>query len=510
MRDLLFLSHRIPYPPDKGDKIRSWHMFQHLARRFRMHLGCLVDDPDDVARIEELRPLCADLACIQIDPRLQRLKALLRARPGQPLTLGYFHDARLQRWVNATLERYAIRHVFVYSSAVAHYVMRAPRSAADRAAGWDPTVGPGVGPGAGSGTGPGAGNVRVLDMVDVDSTKWSAYAATARWPARAVFAREGRTLLAFERRAARAFSRSIFVNEAEWRHFVELAPEARAYTGWVENGVDLAHFSPTLAFADPFPPMEATNGTGTAQTIAPPTGPPIGPPMAPSTGTSTGASTGASTDTHPGSPVGAPSSAPTGDPGAPKLVFTGHMGYRPNIDAVSWFARAVMPALRERLPGARFAIVGASPSPEVRRLAELPGVIVTGRVADTRPWLAHASIVVAPLLIGRGTQNKVLEGMAMARPVIATPEAFEGVQAVPGQDILLASGVEQTIERIIDVLSGRHPNLGAAARRAVELRHDWSVTLARLDDLFPEDPVPDRPAARPASPPVPHPPEVAR
>ena len=121
--------------------------------------------------------------------------------------------------------------------------------------------------------------------------------------------------------------------------------------------------------------------------------------MAPSTGTSTGASTGASTDTHPGSPVGAPSSAPTGDPGAPKLVFTGHMGYRPNIDAVSWFARAVMPALRERLPGARFAIVGASPSPEVRRLAELPGVIVTGRVADTRPWLAHASIVVAPLLI---------------------------------------------------------------------------------------------------------------
>jgi sugar transferase (PEP-CTERM/EpsH1 system associated) len=432
VRDLLFLSHRIPYPPDKGEKIRAWHMFRHLARRFRVHLGCFVDDPDDAARVAELRPLCADLACVQIDRRTQLLKALLRARPGQPLTLGYFRDARLQRWVDATLARHAIRHIFVYSSAVAHYVMRA--------------------------TAPGRVPVRVLDMVDVDSAKWSAYAATAGWPARAVFAREGRTMLAFERLAARAFTRSIFVNEAEWRHFVDLAPEARAYTGWVDNGVDLAHFSPDLDFADPFPP----------------TGPPTRPQ------------------------------------GAPRLVFTGRMDYRPNIDAVTWFARAVMPGLRERVPGVRFAIVGAAPAPEVCRLAELPGVIVTGRVADTRPWLAHATIVVAPLLIGRGTQNKVLEGMAMARPVIATPEAFQGVQATPERDILLASGVEQTIARITDILSGRHPGLGAAARRAVELGHDWSATLAKLDDLFPEDPVPDRPAAISAILPVPHPPEVAR
>ncbi len=439
MRDLLFLSHRIPYPPDKGDKIRAWHMFKHLAQRFRMHLGCFVDDPDDAAYVAELRPLCANLACIQIDRRTQRLKALLRARPGQPLTLGYFHDARLQRWVDATLARHTIRHIFVYSSAVAHYVMRAAAPKGE----------------------PVAQTVRVLDMVDVDSAKWSAYAATAGWPARVVYAREGRTLLAFERRAARAFNRSIFVNETEWRHFVDLAPEARAYTGWVDNGVDLAHFSPKLDFADPFPAMAS----------------PVGPPSGPRA--------------------------------APRLVFTGRMDYRPNIDAVTWFAQAVMPKLRERVPAAQFAIVGAAPVPEVSRLAELPGVLVTGRVADTRPWLAYATIVVAPLLIGRGTQNKVLEGMAMARPVIATPEAFEGVQAMPERDILLATGVEQTIERIIDVLSGRHPGLGTAARRAVELRHDWSVTLARLDDLFPDDAEPDRPAVlASASPALPRP-EVA-
>jgi len=459
VRDLLFLSHRIPYPPDKGDKIRAWHMFRHLARRFRVHLGCLLDDPDDAARVAELRPLCADLACIQIDRRMQRLKALLRVRPGQPLTLGYFHDARLQRWVDATLARHAIRHIFVYSSAVAHYVMRSTALQGDNPRD-DNTRQETAREDA----------VRVLDMVDVDSAKWSAYAATAGWPARAVYAREGRTLLAFERRAAHVFTRSIFVNEAEWRHFVDLAPETHDRTGWIANGVDLVHFSPALTFADPFPP------------IGVPTGQPPGQSDAPQAGTF----------------------------GAPRLVFTGRMDYRPNIDAVTWFARAVLPELRMRVPDTRFAIVGAAPSPEVAQLAALPGVIVTGRVPDTRPWLAHASIVVAPLLIARGTQNKVLEGMAMGRPVIASPEAFEGVQAMPERDILLAAGVEQTIERIIDVLSGRCPGLGAAARRAVELRHDWSVTLAPLDALFPDDPVPARPAAIPAPRPVPLPPEVAR
>jgi sugar transferase (PEP-CTERM/EpsH1 system associated) len=426
MRDLLFLSHRIPYPPDKGEKIRAWHMFQHLTRRFRVHLGCFVDDPDDAARVEELRPLCADLACIPINRRTQQLKALLRARPGRPLTLSYFDDPRLQRWVDATLARDSIQAIFVYSSAMAHYVM-------------PPNMQPPT-PGT-------PGPIRVLDMVDVDSAKWTAYAMTARWPARAVFAREGRTLRAFERRAARAFNHSVFVSEAEWRHFVDLAPEARLYTGWIENGVDLENFSPALTFADPFP--------APAQT-------------------------------------------------APRLVFTGRMDYRPNVEAVAWFARAVMPGLRALVPGAQFAIVGAAPTQEVRRLAELPGVIVTGRVVDTRPWLAHATIVVAPLLIARGIQNKVLEGMAMARPVIATPEAFEGVQATPEQDILLASGVEQTIARIIEVLSGQHPGLGAAARRAVQAHHDWSVTLAKLDDLFPNgsqaDQVAEPPPAHPTDP----------
>jgi sugar transferase (PEP-CTERM/EpsH1 system associated) len=407
MRDLLFLSHRVPYPPDKGDKIRAWHMFRHLAQTHRMHLGCFIDDPADWQHLPTLQAMCADLACFPLDPRRARLKALLRLRPGQPLSLGYFHDRRLQGWVDAKLADPAIERVFVFSSSVAHYAMHA------------------------------AAKTRVLDFVDVDSTKWTTYAAQARMPMRAVWAREGRTLLAFERRAAASYDHSLFVSEHECQHFLGLAPEAADRTGWVSNGVDLTYFSPDLTFPPPFQPSGAD------------------------------------------------------------LVFTARMDYRPNIDAAVWFAGLVLPVLRARRPAARFWIVGAAPTPEVRRLAALPGVQVTGRVPDTRPYIAAADVVVAPLRIARGIQNKILEAMAMGRPVVATPEAFAGVRADPGQAILLSSQVDDTVKNILDVLDGRHPMLGAAGRCAVEAAHRWEVTLRPLDRLFGEasDTVYRQPAA---------------
>jgi sugar transferase (PEP-CTERM/EpsH1 system associated) len=403
MHDLLFLAHRIPYPPDKGDKIRAWNILRHLAHTHRIHLSCFADDPNDRQYIPELHAHCADLLCIPIDRRVQQLKTMLRVRRGQPLSLGYFFDRRMQRWVDAKLARGAIDRVYVFSSAMAGYVMHA------------------------------RGARRILDMVDVDSEKWTAYAESARFPARAIWAREGRTLLAFERHAAANFDHSLFVSEHEWQRFVTLAPETVKKTSWVSNGVDLEYFSPQHRFDAPF------------------------------------------------------------DRGGADLVFTGRMDYRPNIDAVQWFARDMLPNLRRLIPAARLWIVGAAPAKDVRVLASLPGIDVTGRVPDTRPWLAAADVVVAPLRIARGIQNKLLEAMAMARPIVATPEAFEGVQAVPGRDILLASGVEDTVQKIVEVLDRRHGTMGAAARRAVENAHQWSVTLRPLDLLFDVSLAPSQP-----------------
>jgi sugar transferase (PEP-CTERM/EpsH1 system associated) len=391
MEDLLFLSHRIPYPPDKGEKIRAWRMLLHLARTHRIHLGCFYDDPADAAHLDAVRAHCADLACFPLHRGRRKLLSLVRARPGQPLTLGYFADARLRSWV-ARKQADGIDRALVYCSAMAPYLMEA------------------------------TGMRRVLDMVDMDSAKWADYAARAAWPARAVWAREARTLLAFERRAARAYDRTLFVSRSEASDFLRLAPEAEDRVGWMDNGVDLAFFAPR-DIASPF-------------------------------------SSG------------------------PNIVFTGTMDYWPNMDAVAWFVAGIWPRLRATWPDSVFTIVGANPAPAVLRLADTHGVRVTGRVADVRPYLAHADLVVAPLRIARGIQNKVLEAMAMGRPVLATPEAFAGLRAEPGRDLLVGAGADHFATLANEVLAGRHPGLGAAARAAVSGSYAWDTTLAGLDDLF--------------------------
>lgn len=399
MPRLLFLAHRLPYPPDKGDRIRSWHILEHVARRFEVELGCLSDDPADQDHLPKLRGLCAAVECVPVRLGLAAgARALLRARPGMPLTLGWFHAPRLRAWVAAGLAARRYDAAFVYSSAMAQYVLEAP--------GWR------------------AVPARVLDLVDVDSEKWLAYAAEAGMPQRLLWAREARTLLAYERQAAAGFDRTILVSQAERDRFLELAPEAAARTDWVDNGVELARFDPSLAFINPY--------------IS----------------------------------------------GRPALVFTGTMDYRPNIQAVLWFAREVMPLLRGRKGAPDFHIVGARPSEAVRALAALPDVYVTGRVADTRPYIAHAAAAVAPLLIARGVQNKLLEAMAMGRPVIASGPAAEGIRAMPGRDLLVVDGAAATAQAITEVLDGQHKGLGAAGRLAMERGHDWPVTLRRLDPLL--------------------------
>ena len=391
VRTLLFISHRIPYPLNKGEKIRAFNLLRHLAPRFRIHLGCLIDDPADALHLPMLADVCTEAVAFRIDKRLQKLKALARLRPGRPLMLDYYRHPGLRHWVRQTAARTRPDVLYIYSAAMAPYAdgLSAP--------------------------------ARVLDMQDIDSEKWATYAKTARWPMRAVWTREGRTLLAYERQAAMASDVTFFVSEPETRRFAEVAPETKDRITWVENGVDLAGFSPVHVFASPY-----------------------------------------------------------ADPG-PHLVFTGNMDYWPNADAVIWFATEVLPLLRRRSPAPAFVIVGANPGPEVRRLAGLPGVTVTGRVADVRPYLAHADVSVSPLRIARGIQNKVLEAMAMGRPVVASPGAFEGVRAVAGRDLLVADGAGPMAEAIGAVLDGAHPGLGAAGRAAMEAGYAWPATLARLD-----------------------------
>jgi len=397
MSALLFLAHRIPYPPDKGDKIRAYQMLRHLAGRHEVYLGTFVDDPRDWQHVDHVRSLCRD-ACFAPLPRKRLLaRGALGLLRGAAVTQWGYRDRGLRTWVRDVMRTARPRAAFVFSSAMGQYAMEAkPRP--ERVA---------------------------IDFVDVDSDKWAQYAGAARWPMSGLYRREARRLLAYDRRLAMAADASLLVSEAEAALFASLVPEARERVHAVPNGVDTAYFDPEAEIA------------------------------------------------------------PLALAGRPALVFTGAMDYRPNADAVRWFADTVLPGLLARYPNLRFSIVGANPAAEVAALGRRQGVAVTGRVADVRPYLAAADAVVAPMRLARGIQNKVLEGMAMARPVITTPQGLEGLAARDGEHLLVASDAEgfaSAVERAL-VSRVRH-RLGHAARRFVIEHHSWAASLARLDAVL--------------------------
>jgi sugar transferase (PEP-CTERM/EpsH1 system associated) len=398
VRNLLFLSHRIPYPPDKGDKIRSYHILRYLSSRFNVHLGCFFDDAADERNIAPLREFCAEVCCLPLSSAQKGVRALWAAAAGMSITEACFADRQLHAWVRNILATRELRDIFVFCSAMFPYVAEAT-----------------------------ANRRVIIDMVDVDSQKWAAYAQSGFWPLRALYRAEQQHVLALERRATQSCHRVLFVSRAEADAFVGLTPELSARIACMENGVDLDRFDPSKTYYNPF-------GSGIRS-----------------------------------------------------IVFTGAMDYRPNVDAVTWFAHHVFPEVRREHRLAEFWVVGANPAPSVRRLVGQPGVTVTGRVAVVRPYLANAYCAVAPLRIARGVQNKVLEAMAMAKPVVLTRAALEGLGAIPGQHVILANNVSEFARAVSAALSGSAAEIGRAARAYVESKHRWSEKLSVLDGLFSTD-----------------------
>lgn len=168
------------------------------------------------------------------------------------------------------------------------------------------------------------------------------------------------------------------------------------------------------------------------------------------------------------------------------VMFCGVMDYLPNVDACTWFAREILPMVRRQVPDARFTIVGAHPAPQVRKLAELEGVEVTGFVDDTRTWLHRAAVSVAPLRIARGIQNKVLEAMGMGLPIVGTSSATQGVAAREGTDYLVADTAEEIAEDVCGLLRDRERarELGSSARAFVEEHYDWERIMDGLAGIL--------------------------
>lgn len=397
--EILFLAHRIPYPPNRGDKMRSWHLIRHLGTLATVHLAAFADDEADAGHLPALREAMggalgeAHIETFNHNRARWAARALARRHP---IAVSAFYSGAMARFVARIAAERAPAALFAFSVQMAQFVPR----------GWRRPF--------------------VMDFVDFDSAKYAQYGVEGSLRS-LVYRREARRLLAFEKAAAARADIGLFVSEVEIDLFRGAGAPASADLRALPNGIDMDYYDPAARFA---PLATASDG--------------------------------------------------------PLIVFTGQMDYRPNIEAVTGFAEAVLPRIRAVRPDAGFAIVGRKPAPAVTALAEREGVIVTGEVADVRPWLAAASVVTAPLHVARGIQNKVLEAMAMARPVVASTGAFLGIDAEPGRDLIVADGAAAQAEAVLALLGeeARAAEMGRAARRRMEEGYSWPAQLAPLGGML--------------------------
>ncbi len=392
---LLYLTHRIPYPPNKGDKIRSFHLLKHLSQQYRGHLGTFVDADEDWQYVDPVKQFCSETCFVKLDPVFARVRCLSGLARNQPLTLPYYENGQLQQWVDSVLAAQSVDQIIVFSSAMAQYVQHIQNIP------------------------------RLIDFVDIDSDKWKQYAETKSWPVSWVYQRESEKLFEYEKDITRVFDCVTFVSKKESDIFKQLFPDAPAKVNYFNNGVDIDYFSPLSSYPNPY------------------------------------------------------------EKGGRVFVFTGAMDYWANVDAVVWFARSIFPEIYLRVPDIQFYIVGSRPTSQVLALAKIPGVTVTGAVADIRPYLMHAACAVAPLRIARGIQNKVLEAMAMGKTVIASPQAMEGICAIPGKELFVAGDEAQFVNQAVQlVMENESEDMGKAARERILADYGWPESLARIDQLL--------------------------
>ncbi len=395
MANILFLMHRIPFPLNKGEKIRAWNILNHLNKTHTIHLGTFVDDRNDYQHVSYMESLFQSSCIVKISYIGQRIRALGGLFKDAPLSFAAYQSQRMHRYVNTVIQEQELDLIFVFSGAMGQFVP--------------------------------VGNYDIpvfFDLNDVDSQKWLAYGRTSRFPMRQLYLREASYVGLAEIELAQRFGNAVLVSQDEADLFKAILGRGDAVqVHAVSNGVDCEKFCSKRIKAD----KHKTES----------------------------------------------------------IIFSGAMSYRPNIEGVTWFARHVWPLLLQKYPDLKFIIAGGGAGVHVKQLENIKGIEVLGYVKDMAETVDQADIVVAPLLTARGIQNKVLEGMAMSKPVVASPEALEGVICDIGADIVCADGAEDFAKSILKLIEDpkQARMIGERGRACVERHYSWESTFEKLDNI---------------------------
>ncbi|MGF1723861.1 TIGR03087 family PEP-CTERM/XrtA system glycosyltransferase [Photobacterium nomapromontoriensis] len=391
---LLFLCHRIPFPPNKGDKITTFNILKFLSQHYEIHLGCFIDDTFDTQYEQQVAHFCTRSIFIPISLTYSKLKGLTSLLNGNPITLPFYHRQSMQQWVDSTIHRYHIDKAFVYSGCMAQYVINPPRKLHT-----------------------------VMHFADIDSDKWRQYADKTHGIMKFIYSREYKKLSEYEKTVADLLSISCFVTETETNAFKAMLPlSLQDKIHPLENGLNYSYFSPDAHFM-----------LNEAYSLA--------------------------SENY--------------------IVFSGAMDYWANEDAVLWFSEHVWPAIHRSQPDAKLYLVGSSPSSTVQALSLYPGITVTGRVKDIRPYLHYAKAAIAPMQIARGVQNKMLEAMAMATPIIVSSLTIEGMDPCPSENLIVSDEPSDIADWLIDKLI-QQPIKAIELRQWIEQHFCWEAKLNPL------------------------------
>jgi sugar transferase (PEP-CTERM/EpsH1 system associated) len=379
--DILFLSHCVPYPPNKGEKIRAFHEIKALKEAgHRVHLACFGRNAEDVEHARALERWCASVYAEVRKFSKALAVASLRFGLGDSINLAFYRSRGMRDYVSSLVARTHFDVAVAYALPMFSYTPQ--------------------------------GLPVLFDMQDVDSEKWFEYSRMKRFGF--LYRREAERLRRLEIRYAMESQSTFLTARQETALFRSLAPYAPVEC--MENGVDFEYFDPTRT---PQTPELARKRF---------------------------------------------------------IVFVGTMDYFPNVDAACWFAENVMPGLRRRDPKIEFLIVGNNPSKRTQAISRLDGVSVTGGVADVRPYILQARAVVAPLRLARGIQNKVLEALALGRPVFATASVIKtfGDSAPPA--VVRCDSVDEYVSALLPYLRDE-PSPDPSIRDSMSTRFTWRTNI---------------------------------
>lgn len=388
--EILYVCHRLPFPPKRGGKIRPFNMIKHLQSvGHSVTVASLARSQDEAEEGAGLKDHCSEVLVGVVKSLPQNMRMVSRLPTLTPSSMGYFYSPELKQKISDVLKRKKFDLIFVHCSSVAQYVEDVQ------------------------------GVHKMLDFGDMDSQKWLIYSDFKSFPLSMGYWLEGSKMLRAEKKLAAKFDFCSCTTRAELETLDSYGVDVA--TGWFPNGVDAEFFSPADDIYD-----------------------------------------------------------------ENLLSFVGRMDYYPNQQAMFWFCEHVLPRLQQQRPELKLIIVGADPSPAVKKLAELKGVQVTGSVPDVRDYVRRSAVNIAPLAIARGTQNKILECMAMGVPVVTSVQASKGVDAVADEHFLVADSVDEYCAHIMRLLNDPEQRrlFAEVGRERVLAQHNWPSSMQRLEKLI--------------------------